>query len=304
MIRAIFMGTPSFALPAFNALSSIAEVAAVVCQPDRARDRKGNYILSPVKEAAVGKNIPVYQFEKIRRDGVDILRKIAPDIIITCAYGQILSQEILDIPKFGVINVHASLLPEYRGSSPLQWALINGERKTGVTIMKTDIGMDTGAILAETEFEIPSDMYIDGLFEKAAAAGAELLIKTLPEYVAGKITPVPQDESRATKCVMLKKDDALINWTADNASVRNKIRGIGYGYTYYKGVMLKIFKLEECDETGAPGEISVKNKSLTVYCGSGAVKLSEIQLQNKKRMDVAQFLNGVKMKSGEIFTVD
>ena len=158
MIKAVFLGTPAFALPAMNSLSEVAEIIAVVCQPDRAKDRKGNFIFSPVKKAALEKNIPVYQFEKIRRDGAETLKALAPDIMVTCAYGQILSQEILDIPKYGVINVHGSLLPEYRGSSPLQWSLINGEKTTGVTIMRTDIGMDTGDMLRKVEFDIPDDM--------------------------------------------------------------------------------------------------------------------------------------------------
>lgn len=304
MLRAVFMGTPQFAVPSFEKLCSIADVVAVVCQPDRARDRKGNFILSPVKKAAQERGLPVFQFEKIKRDGVETLKNLFPDVVVTCAYGQILSQEILDIPRLGVLNVHASLLPEYRGSSPLQWALINGEKKTGVTIMKTDVGMDTGAILAAEEFDLPDDMYIDGLFETAAKIGAELLGKTLLSYAQGKIIPVPQDESKATRCVMLKKEDALIDWNGDCNAVRNKIRGLGYGYTFYNGEMLKIFRLETSDKSGVPGKISVGNKSVEVYCGNGSVTLEELQLQNKKRLGIAEFLNGTKMKSGEFFISD
>ena len=227
MIRTVLMGTPAFALPTFDKLLKGTQLAAVVTQPDRNKDRKGNVIFSPVKSAALEHNIPVYQFEKIRVQGVETLKSLRPDVIITCAYGQILSQEIIDIPRYGILNVHASLLPRYRGSSPLQWALINGDKVTGVTIMKTDVGMDTGAMLAKEKFNIPDDMYIDGLFEKAASVGAELLIKTLPDYIAGKITPVAQNESEATKCRMLKKEDALIDWTMDAEKVRNKIRGMG-----------------------------------------------------------------------------
>lgn len=304
MLKVVFMGTPQFAVPSFEKLCSIADVVAVVCQPDRARDRKGNFILSPVKKAALERGLPVFQFEKIKRDGVETLKELAPDVVVTCAYGQILSQEILDIPRLGVLNVHASLLPEYRGSSPLQWALINGEKKTGVTIMKTDIGMDTGAVLATDEFDLSDDVYIDGLFEKAATVGAELLEKTLPSYANGKIIPVPQDGSKATHCVMLKKEDARINWNDDCNAVRNKIRGLGYGYTFYNDQMLKIFRLETSDKSGVPGKVSVGNGSVEVYCGSGSVILEELQLQNKKRLGITEFLNGTKMKSGEFFISD
>ena len=304
MIRTVLMGTPAFALPTFDKLLKDTQLAAVVTQPDRNKDRKGNVIFSPVKSAALEHNIPVYQFEKIRVQGVETLKSLRPDVIITCAYGQILSQEIIDIPRYGILNVHASLLPRYRGSSPLQWALINGDKVTGVTIMKTDVGMDTGAMLAKEKFNIPDDMYIDGLFEKAASVGAELLIKTLPDYIAGKITPVAQNESEATKCRMLKKEDALINWTMDAEKVRNKIRGMGYGYTFYNGSMLKIFKLENIDAVGSAGHVEIENKKIIVYCGKGAVEIKLLQLANKNKLLAEQFLNGIKMRSGEVLTSD
>ena len=304
MLKAIFMGTPSFALPSLFKLCSLAEVVAVVCQPDRAKDRKGNFIFSPVKKAAVERGIPVYQFEKIRRDGAETLKALAPDVIVTCAYGQILSQEIIDIPEYGVLNVHGSLLPKYRGSSPLQWSLINGEKKTGVTIMRTDIGMDTGDMLAKAEFDIPDDMYADELFEKAAIVGADLLAKTLPDYIAGKVTAEKQDENEATKCVMLKKEDALVDWSKSNLEVRNRIRGMGYGYTFYRGEMLKIYRLSLADGSGKPGELEVKNGTVKVFCGQGAVELELLQLPNKKKLEARDFLNGAKMISGEMLTVD
>ncbi len=301
MIKSIFMGTPQFAIPTLNALSEMTEVVAVICQPDKAKDRKGNFIFSPVKKAAEEKNIPCFQFEKIGRDGVSVIKSLNPDIIITCAYGQILSREILDIPKFGVINVHASVLPAYRGSSPLQWSLINGEKKTGVTIMKTDIGMDTGDILSIKEFDIDDEMYIDGLFDKASKEGAQLLSNTLPLYIAGKIDPVKQDEQKATKCVMIKKEDAEIDWSADNVTIRNKIRGIGYGYTDYNGENLKIYKLDLKNRSGNLGEVLIENGEIIVFCGAGAVSVKVLQLPNKKKLEVNEFLNGAKIKSGDVF---
>ena len=257
-MRAVFFGTPDFAVPSLIKLREICDVVAVVCQPDRAKDRKGRYIFSPVKQYAIDNGIPVYQFEKIRQEGVEILREIAPDVMITCAYGQILSQEILDIPPYGVINVHGSLLPKYRGSSPLQWCLIDGEKVTGVTIMKTDIGMDTGAMLTRREIEITDETYIDDLFLQSSNVGAELLAQTLPDYFAGKIVPEAQNEAQATKCRMLKKEDALIDWSLPAEVIRNKIRGIGFGYTYYKGEQLKIYKLDVVtdDFAGKAGEIA------------------------------------------------
>ena len=181
-MRVVFLGTPEFAVPSLDALYEYAEVVGAVCQPDRERDRKGRIIEGAVKRRAEELGIPVYQFEKIRRDGVETLRALAPDVMITCAYGQILSQEILDIAPLGVLNVHGSILPKYRGSAPIQRALINGEKKTGVTIMKTDIGMDTGAILSMEELEINGDDYVGDLYEKLSCVGADLLIKTLDGY--------------------------------------------------------------------------------------------------------------------------
>ena len=302
-MRAVFFGTPDFAVPSLIKLREICDVVAVVCQPDRAKDRKGRYIFSPVKQYAIDNGIPVYQFEKIRQEGVEILRGIAPDVMITCAYGQILSQEILDIPPYGVINVHGSLLPKYRGSSPLQWCLIDGEKVTGVTIMKTDIGMDTGAILTKREIEITDETYIDDLFLQSSNVGAELLAQTLPDYFAGKIVPEAQNEAQATKCRMLKKEDALIDWSLPAEVIRNKIRGIGFGYTYYKGEQLKIYKLDVAtdDFAGQAGEIAAIKNKLTVKCGEGLLSLKDVQLQNRKRMNIADFLNGVKLQSGEVF---
>lgn len=301
MLKAIFMGTPQFAVPTLNALFELTDIIAVVCQPDKAKDRKGNFIFSPVKKIAIEKKIPCFQFEKIRRDGVSVIKSLNPDIIITCAYGQILSQEILDIPKFGVINVHASVLPAYRGSSPLQWALINGETRTGITIMRTDIGMDTGDILSVKEFAIDDNMYIGDLFDIASKEGAQLLLSTLPLYVDGKIKPVRQDDQAATKCAMIKKEDALIDWSADNITIRNRIRGIGYGYTNYGGENLKIYKLDLENRQGQPGEVVVENGRIIVFCGKGAVSLKVVQLPNKNKLNITEFLNGSRIKTGDRF---
>jgi len=301
-MRAVFLGTPAFAVPSLIKLREICDVVAVICQPDRAKDRKGRVVFSPVKQYAIENNIPVYQFAKIKAEGVEILKELAPDVMITCAYGQILSQEILDIPSYGVINVHGSLLPKYRGSSPLQWCLINGEKVTGVTIMKTDIGMDTGDMLRKREIIIKDDTYLDDLFSEAATVGAELLAETLPDYLDGKIVPEKQDDGAATGCVMLKKEDALIDWSLPSEVIRNRIRGMGYGYTFYNGEQLKIYKLDLAESNGvAPGEVEIGKNLIKVSCGNGAVIITDLQLQNRKRMVARDFLNGVKIVSGERF---
>lgn len=302
-MRVVFLGTPEFAVPSLDALYEHAEVVGAVCQPDRERDRKGRIIEGAVKRRAEELGIPVYQFEKIRRDGVETLRALAPDVMITCAYGQILSQEILDIAPLGVLNVHGSVLPKYRGSAPIQRALINGEKKTGVTIMKTDIGMDTGAILSTEELEINGDDYVGDLYEKLSCVGADLLIKTLDGYLSGEIIPVPQNDALATQAPPLKKEEAYLDFTRSAESVRNVIRGFGYGVCEFRDEQLKIYRAEAidvCGENTAGTVVTAVKHDFIVACGSGALAISELQACGKKRMKTADFLNGVHVMPGEI----
>ncbi len=302
-MRVVFLGTPEFAVPSLDALYEHAEVVGAVCQPDRERDRKGRIIEGAVKRRAEELGIPVYQFEKIRRDGVETLRALAPDVMITCAYGQILSQEILDIAPLGVLNVHGSVLPKYRGSAPIQRALINGEKKTGVTIMKTDIGMDTGAILSMEELEINGDDYVGDLYEKLSCVGADLLIKTLDGYLSGEIIPVPQNDALATQAPPLKKEEAYLDFTRSAESVRNVIRGFGYGVCEFRDEQLKIYRAEaidDCGENTAGTVVTAVKHDFIVACGSGALAISELQSCGKKRMKTADFLNGVHVMPGEI----
>lgn len=302
-MRVVFLGTPEFAVPSLDALYEHAEVVGAVCQPDRERDRKGRIIEGAVKRRAEELGIPVYQFEKIRRDGVETLRALAPDVMITCAYGQILSQEILDIAPLGVLNVHGSVLPKYRGSAPIQRALINGEKKTGVTIMKTDIGMDTGAILSMEELEINDDDYVGDLYEKLSRVGADLLIKTLDGYLSGEIIPVPQNAALATQAPPLKKEEAYLDFTRSAESVRNVIRGFGYGVCEFRDEQLKIYRAEaidDCGENTAGTVVTAVKHDFIVACGSGALAISELQACGKKRMKTADFLNGVHVMPGEI----
>lgn len=302
-MRVVFLGTPEFAVPSLDALYEHVEVVGAVCQPDRERDRKGRIIEGAVKRRAEELGIPVYQFEKIRRDGVETLRALAPDVMITCAYGQILSQEILDIAPLGVLNVHGSVLPKYRGSAPIQRALINGEKKTGVTIMKTDIGMDTGAILSMKELEINGDDYVGDLYEKLSCVGADLLIKTLDGYLSGEIIPVPQNDALATQAPPLKKEEAYLDFTRSAESVRNVIRGFGYGVCEFRDEQLKIYRAEaidDCGENTAGTVVTAVKHDFIVACGSGALAISELQACGKKRMKTADFLNGVHVMPGEI----
>lgn len=304
-MRAIFLGTPKFAVPSLDALYKCAEVVAVVCQPDRERDRKGRIIEGAVKKRAEELNIPIFQFEKIRRDGAEILRSLAPDIMITCAYGQILSQEILDIAPLGVLNVHGSILPRYRGSAPIQRALINGEKETGVTIMKTDIGMDTGAILSVEKLPISDGDYVDDLYEKLSVIGAELLVRTLADYADGKIQPVAQDDALATNAPPLAKEEAYLDFNSSAVAIRNIIRGFGYGVCDFRGDPIKIYRAEIANnvEEGIGGTVvkAAKNDFI-VACGDGALAITEVQASGKKRMRAVDFLNGMRVQPGEKLT--
>jgi methionyl-tRNA formyltransferase len=299
-MRIVFLGTPDFAVPTLDALYEKYEVVAVVCQPDKAKNRKGETVFGAVKQRAIELNIPVYQFSKIREDGVQILKELAPDIMITCAYGQILSQEILDIPKYGILNVHGSLLPKYRGSAPIQWSLIDGENKTGITIMKTALGMDTGDIVSMREIAIEDDMYLEELYDALKIMGAQLLIDTLDDYVCGKIIPIPQNEAEATKCRMITKEDAKIDFSQSAQSVRNKIRGLGYGYFLYNNEPLKVYKAQLCQESGKIGEIISHTKDgVKIACKDKSILFTELQMPGKKKMNAKDFINGVKL-SGEV----
>lgn len=299
-MKIVFLGTPMFAVPSLTVLHEKYGVSAVVCQPDREKDRKGRLIEGAVKAKANELGLPVFQFEKIKCDGVEILKGLQPDIMVTCAYGQILSQEILDIPPLGVINVHGSLLPAYRGSAPIQRALINGESKTGITIMKTDAGMDSGAVLSSESVEIRSDDYVDGLYDRLSLVGARLLCETLDRYIAGKIRPVPQDEKKVTYAPMLKKEEAFIDFDRSAEEIRNLIRGFGYGICGLSGQALKIYRADLADGKGCPGEILSASKGiLVVACKKGALRLTELQLSGKKRMTASDFLNGVRLSVGD-----
>lgn len=306
-MRILFLGTPDFAVEALKKiLTTRHEVVGVVTQPDRKRNR-GELSFSPIKECAIENNIKVYQYESIRKEGVEDIKAINPDIMVTCAFGQIISQEILDIPKYGVINIHASLLPKYRGSSPIQWCLIKGEKKTGITIMRTALAVDSGDILLQKEIDILPDENAGELFDRLAVLGGEAIVEALEIIDSGKAKYVPQDESKATHYPMIKKEDGHIDWSQSNIDIFNKMRGFTPWPSVYSFLDKKLFKILKCkivdnDEIAkdlSQGEVFVENhRKAFVGCKSGAIELLEVQLEGKKAMDIATFLTSGKLKTG------
>ena len=296
-MRIVFLGTPDFAVPTLKALvESKHEVLAVVTQPDKKRDR--NVIsFSPVKEEALKHNLEVLQYEKIKVEGIEDLKRLNPDVMVTCAYGQIISQEILDIPKFGVINVHASLLPKYRGSSPIQWAIINGEKQTGITIMKTALGVDSGDIILQKKIDIKENETAGELFDRLSQIGPEALLEALDLVEQGKAVFTPQDESKATHVSMLKKEDGHIDWSKKAKEIKNQVYGMNPWPSAFSYFNKKLFKIWTCDiepmKLDYPnGYMFIKDKKVFVKCSDGAIELKEVQIEGKKRMTSQAFILG------------
>ncbi len=306
-MKIVFMGTPDFSVPVLKKLIEEGhEVACVVTQADKPKGRGKEIQFPPVKTAALEAGIPVYQPIKVREpEFVEILRNIQPDVMVVVAFGQLLTQEVLDIPKYGCINIHASLLPELRGAAPIQWSIIEGKEVTGVTTMMMDKGLDTGDMLEKTEVVITKDETGGSLHDKLSEAGAELIISTLKKLEAGTLERTPQDHSKMTYAKMLDKKLGCIDFTMEAAYIERLVRGLNpwpSAYTSYKGKTLKIWKaeVEETDITGKPGEIiEVSRDYFKVLTGKGALKVYELQLEGKKRMETEDFLRGVKVQVGE-----
>ena len=305
-MKIVFMGTPDFAAGILAAvLDAGYEVAAAVTQPDRPKGRKKEPVPCPVKELAVMRGIPVLTPERVRRpEEVAKIRELAPDVILVAAFGQILPKELLEIPRFGCLNVHASLLPAYRGAAPIQHAILDGMTETGVTIMQMDEGLDTGAILTQKVIPIAKDETGGSLFDKLAALGAELLVESLPKVFAGELVPVPQPkESTTAYAAMLKKEDGHIDWTESASVIERKIRAFSPwpgAYTSLAGKNLRIWQAEVSEEAPIvsllPGEILPHPEGLlTVGTGDGCLILKEIQMEGKRRMSTAEFLRGHKI---------
>ena len=311
MMKAVFMGTPDFAVPTLQKMIDMGiEITAVVTQPDKAKGRGKKVIYSPVKECALAHDLPVYQPVRIRKEPefIQTLRDMQPDVIVVVAFGQILPKEILDIPRLGCVNVHASLLPKFRGAAPIQWSIMDGEEVTGVTTMLMDAGLDTGDMLLKTE--IPMDPKETGgsLHDKLAAVGGELLEKTLIGLEAGTIVPEKQDDSQAGEYArMLDKELGHIDFNQPAVVIERLIRGLNpwpSAYTYIDGKTLKIWEAEVLDRNyGCEyGEVAeVTRNCLIIQTGIGALSVKSVQLQGKKRMDIAAFLNGYTIEKGTRF---
>lgn len=310
-MRIIFLGTPEFALPSLEKLTqSHHEVIAVVTQVDKPSGRGNKLSPSPVKQFAMSKNIKVLQYEKISRDGVEELTNLNPDIMITAAYGQILSQAIIDIPKYGIINVHASLLPKFRGASPIQSAVLKGEKTTGITIMQTDIGLDTGDILSKITTEIRNDETAGELTARLAVLGGDLLLETLDLIEQGKTNPIKQYHADATITKKISKEDCLINWNKSAKEIKCLILGANpdpVARTMVNNEQVRIHRAIEAnlEETSlAPGTIieptSVKN-GVFVQCGQGVLEILEIQFPGGKVLPAKLLVGGRKLAVGMRF---
>lgn len=292
------MGTPDFAVPPLRTLIKEGyEIAAVFTQPDRPKGRGKKPTPGPVKTAAVEEGIPVIQPEKIRRDGVEALRELKPDLCVTAAFGQILSQEILDIPPLGNINVHASLLPKHRGAAPIAYAIMNGDRETGVTTMFMDAGIDTGDILLQAKTEIGESETCGELTERLSNIGAELLIKTLRKLEKGTLTRIPQNESEMTYDPMLTKSMGIPDFSRESDFVRGQINGLNPWpcITVPLGnERLKLLRAEKAEGTGEPGTVieADPKKGLLIACGKDAVRILEVQAPGGKQMKSEDYLRG------------
>ena len=302
-MRVIFLGTPDFAVLPLKAIFGIKdiEIVAVVCNKDKPFGRKQILTPPPVKVVAEEFDIPVLQYDKIRVEGVDDIRKLQPDLMITCAFGQILSQEILDIPKFGVINIHASLLPKYRGASPIHYAILNGEKETGVTIMKTDIGIDTGDILLQKAISIGDKETCGELFDRLSELGADCVVQALEIIKSGKATFIKQDESKASYTKIIKKEQAKIDWNMPAETVVNQIRAFNpspVAFTVFNGEPFKIYSAEVSDIKGDAGVVLNSDSKLVVGAGKNSVSLLKVCKAGGKPMAIADFLRGNKVEVG------
>ena len=307
-MKIVFMGTPDYAATALEAILQAGyEVTGVVCQPDKPKGRSGALAACPVKECALKYNLPVFQPERIKRpEAVAELKKFPADVFVVAAFGQILSEEILTIPKYGCINIHASLLPKYRGAAPIQWCIVDGEKETGVTIMQMDAGIDTGDILFTKKVAITEEETGGSLFDKLSQAGAELIVEALPKIEAGEVSPVKQDETQSNYARMLKKEDGQINWNRPAEEIGRQVRGMDpwpSAYTYYKGKQFKIWKAEAVaggTEGLQPGTIAqIEKQGIWIACGSGMLQVTEAQLEGKKRMSAADLMNGRSLEMNE-----
>lgn len=306
-MKIVFMGTPEFAVPTLEALIEKHDVAAVVTQPDKPKGRGKKMIFSAVKEKAVENNIKVYQPTKVRNgEFVEILKEYEPDVIVVVAFGQILSEDILNIPKYGCINVHGSILPKYRGAAPIQWSIINGEEFGGVTTMYMAKGLDSGDMILKAEEKIKDDDTYGTLYDRLSYIGADLLIKTLDLIERGEVVRVPQNDDDATLAPMITRDMEHIDWDNTSENVVNLIKGLNpqpVSYTMYNDEKLKIWfaEVEKTEYSGEIGEIvDVRKKDFVVKTKKGAVAVKEVQAQGGKKMTADAYMRGHTIEKGII----
>lgn len=310
MIRIVYMGTPDFAVEPLEAIIKAGyEVAAVVTQPDKQKGRGKEVKMTPVKECALRHGIPVFQPVKIKEpEAVAELEKYQADLFVVAAFGQLLSEEILNMPEYGCINIHASLLPAYRGAAPIQWAVLNGEKESGVTIMQMDKGLDTGDMLLKRSVELSPTETGDSLHDKLMHLGAELIVEALSKLEKGELVPEKQKDELSSYAKKLTKAMGQIDWSKDAVSLERWIRGLNSwpsAYTFFGGRTLKIWEAQVAEENGAqkaePGQVvSVSREGFTVACGQGALQILSLQLEGKKRVLTREFLLGYQVEPGMI----
>lgn len=307
-MRVVFMGTPDFSVPTLECIIEAGhEVVGVVTQPDKAKGRGKKVVYTPVKEKALEHGLTVYQPRRAReREFIEQMRALNPDVMVVVAFGQILPKELLDIPKYGCVNVHASLLPKYRGAAPIQWAVIRGEKVSGVTTMQMDVGLDTGDMLLKAEVPLAEDETGGSLHDKLSVLGGDLLIETLKGLEAGTIVPEKQDDSQSGEYArMLDKSLGKIDFSMRAEEIERLIRGLNpwpSAYTSYNNKTMKLWKARVVPGGEAvPGQVlAVDKKGFTVQTGDGALQILELQMEGKKRMDAGAFLRGCPLTAGEI----
>ena len=306
-MRVVFMGTPAFAVPTLEALHEAGhEILSVITQPDRPAGRGKKLKPSPVKEKALELGLPVFQPERVKRDeGFDHISTHAPDVVVVVGYGQIIPQRIIDLPKFGCVNVHSSLLPKYRGAAPMNWAIVNGESVTGVCTMQLVFKLDAGDVLLSSETPIGPNETTPELAERLAPMGADLAVATLEGLAAGTITPQPQDEEEVTYAPIIKREDGLVDWTRSAVEIHNRVRGFDPwpgAYTFWRGGRFQVRRARPAEGVGQPGQIAIEGDRLFIGCGEGRLEALEVQPEGKKRMSDGDFVRGYRPENGEAFS--
>jgi len=307
-MKIVFMGTPEFAVPSLNGIyNSGHTISLVITQRDKPKGRGKKVLPTPVKEKALALGLEVYQPDSVNsKESIERLKEINPDCIVVAAFGQILKEGVSNAAKYGCLNVHASLLPKYRGAAPINWAVINGEEKTGITIMKMDKGLDTGDILKIREIKIEEDDDSSTIADKLAKLGGELIVETLADLENGSITPIPQDDKLASYAPMLSKEIGRIDWSSNGENIRNLVRGLKpwpLAYTHYDGENIKIHKVRKVQKfSDKPNGtvVKVSDEGIFVNCNDSCIVIEELQFPGKKKLHVSEYLRGNQFQEGVI----